>query len=78
MNMPETAPPTSPVTALRTLTTRARESYGMAVTLRTRSALPMRLDEGSANHLYRIVQEALSNAVRHGRATRVKIQVTVD
>jgi PAS domain S-box-containing protein len=64
--------------ALRLLATRARESYGLAVTLRTRSALPMRLDESSANHLYRIVQEALNNALRHGRATRVKIQVTVD
>ncbi|MCU0757979.1 MAG: PAS domain S-box protein [Steroidobacteraceae bacterium] len=66
------------VSALRTLAARTRETYGLATTLRTRLAQPLRLDEGAASHLYRIVQEALSNAMRHGRATRVRIQLSSD
>jgi signal transduction histidine kinase len=31
------------------------------------------LNETDASHLYRIAQEALTNAARHGRATRVDI-----
>ncbi len=66
------------VPALRTLAVRARETYGLSLTLRTRLTHPLRVDESAANHLYRIVQEALSNAMRHGRATRVRIQLTSD
>ncbi|WP_374318420.1 sensor histidine kinase [Aquabacterium sp.] len=33
------------------------------------------LDAPNALHLLRIVQEALTNAVRHGRATRVQLMV---
>ncbi|MFO1455615.1 MAG: PAS domain S-box protein [Steroidobacteraceae bacterium] len=66
------------VPALRTLAARARETYGLATTLRTRLSHPLRLDENAASHLYRIVQEALSNAMRHGRATRVRIQLSTD
>ncbi len=64
------------VPALRTLAARARETYGLSLTLRTRLTHPLRVDESAANHLYRIVQEALSNAMRHGRATRVRIQLS--
>jgi signal transduction histidine kinase len=32
-------------------------------------------DEGTAVHLYRIAQEAINNATRHGRATQVSIQL---
>jgi len=66
------------VPALRTLAVRARETYGLATTLRTRLSHPLRLDESAASHLYRIVQEALSNAMRHGRASRVRIQLSAD
>ena len=66
------------VPALRTLAARARETYGLSLTLRTRVTHPLRLDESAASHLYRIVQEALSNAMRHGRATRVRIQLSSD
>ncbi len=66
------------VPALRTLAVRARETYGLSLTLRTRLTHPLRVDESAANHLYRIVQEALSNAMRHGRATQVRIQLTSD
>ena len=66
------------IPALRTLAARSRETYGLSISLRTRSQIPLRIDESAANHLFRIVQEALSNAMRHGRATRVTMQVTVD
>ena len=66
------------IPALRTLAARARETYGLSISLRTRSTRPLRIDESSANHLFRIVQEALSNAMRHGRATRVTMQMSVD
>lgn len=32
------------------------------------------LDEGQALHLFRIVREAVTNAIRHGRATRVRVR----
>ena len=34
------------------------------------------LDHGHALHLYRIVREAISNALRHARAARVRIRVS--
>lgn len=33
-------------------------------------------DNASATHLYRIAQEAIQNAVKHGRATRVRVALT--
>lgn len=33
------------------------------------------LDEGHALHLFRIMREAVTNAIRHGHATRVRIRV---
>jgi PAS domain S-box-containing protein len=35
--------------------------------------LPPALDEGAATHLYRIVQEAITNAVKHGKAATVEV-----
>lgn len=32
----------------------------------------------TAQHLFRIVQEALNNAIRHGRATRIEIHLAAD
>jgi PAS domain S-box-containing protein len=34
---------------------------------------PVRVDAGTATHLYRIVQEALSNAIRHANAKRIRV-----
>ncbi|HVT37262.1 MAG TPA: ATP-binding protein, partial [Nevskiaceae bacterium] len=33
------------------------------------------LDEGHALHLFRIMREAVTNALRHGQATRVRVRV---
>jgi PAS domain S-box-containing protein len=64
--------------ALRKLAERACEAYGLSVTVRTRMSEALRLDAEAATHLYRIVQEALSNAMRHGAATRVRILLSAD
>ncbi len=62
--------------ALQTLVLRARSAYGITINLRRIIRRPLRLDADAATHLYRIVQEALTNAVRHGRATRIVITIT--
>ncbi|MGH8265429.1 MAG: PAS domain-containing protein [Steroidobacteraceae bacterium] len=66
------------VFALRSLTARAREMYGVDVRLRSRVWPMLSIDEPSANHLYRIAQEAVTNAVRHGHATQINVQLVVE
>ena len=60
-------------TALQALAVRATERYGIPVTFSARLTRDPPLDHKSATHLYRIAQEALTNAMRHGGATKVKI-----
>ena len=38
---------------------------------------PLTIDNETATHLFRIAQEATNNAKRHGRATRVNIDLTI-
>jgi two-component system sensor kinase FixL len=59
--------------ALQTLAARASERYGVHVEFNANSEEPLRLSETSATHVYRIVQEALTNVIRHSRATDVSI-----
>jgi PAS domain S-box-containing protein len=59
--------------ALRALATRSRDLYGLEVHFRAEVCPAFGLDETSASHLYRITQEALTNAARHGHATLVNI-----
>ncbi len=59
--------------ALRTLAARSRDVYGLDVTFRCETCEEPDLSEASASHLYRIAQEALTNASRHGGADRVDI-----
>jgi signal transduction histidine kinase len=61
--------------ALQTLAARAGERYGIRIQLRTDLAAPLRLGETMATHLYRIAQEALTNVVRHSRASAVTIEL---
>ncbi len=64
--------------ALRALAAEAGEAFGIKVALRTRLPVTPRLDESAANHLHRIVQEALSNALRHGHARNVRLHFSSD
>jgi PAS domain S-box-containing protein len=59
--------------ALQELASRSRDLYGLEVTFRAEGWPEPNLDETDASHLYRIAQEALTNAARHGHATRVDI-----
>jgi two-component system sensor histidine kinase UhpB len=61
--------------ALQTLAARASERYGVRVGFNANFDEPLRLGETSATHVYRIVQEALTNVIRHSRATDVTISL---
>ena len=63
--------------ALRELATRSRDIYGLEVNFRAEIWPEITLTETSASHLYRIAQEALTNAARHGQAQRVDILLMV-
>jgi signal transduction histidine kinase len=60
------------VSALRELAVYAAEIFRIDCTCECAEGLNVS-DEASALHLYRIAQEAITNAVRHGRATTVVI-----
>jgi signal transduction histidine kinase len=62
--------------ALRELTRQITTRFGLAITL----DLPRRIPDHTPEqiiHLYRIVQEAVSNSIRHGRATEIWIGVSI-
>jgi PAS domain S-box-containing protein len=59
--------------ALRALADRSQDLHGLEVTFRSDVCPEFTLSETNASHLYRIAQEALTNAARHGRATVVDI-----
>jgi PAS domain S-box-containing protein len=63
--------------ALRELAGRSRDLYGLEVNFRAEIWPEITLSEASASHLYRIAQEALTNAARHGHATQVEIYLMV-
>ena len=61
--------------ALQTLASRATERYGVRVAFHAEFDEPLRLSETSSTHVYRIVQEALTNVMRHSRATEVWVRL---
>lgn len=58
--------------ALRQLAEQSQRLLGVPCRL-TLTDLPRDLDETSAAHLYRIAQEAITNAVKHGHAKSIEI-----
>lgn len=61
--------------ALRRFTETVSEPDGVVCTFEP--SAPIAVDDPvAANHLYRIAQEAIRNAVRHGRATRVTVRLS--
>jgi PAS domain S-box-containing protein len=63
--------------ALRELAGRSRDLHGLEVNFRAEIWPEITLSEASASHLYRIAQEALTNAARHGHASTVEIFLMV-
>ena len=61
------------VFALKALAEKSRDLYGLEVNFRSELCPQFHFSETDASHLYRITQEALTNAARHGHATRVEI-----
>jgi hypothetical protein len=61
--------------ALRALAERSRDLYGLEVNFSSALWPEFNLSETHASHLYRITQEALTNAARHGRASLVNISL---
>ncbi len=61
--------------ALRALAARSRDLYGLEVTFRSEVCPEFTITETDASHLYRIAQEALTNASRHGHASLVEISM---
>ena len=65
------------VPALRQLCDDVGRAFDVACTLRTEGRPAVATSEG-AGHLFRIVQEATTNAVRHGRAQSVEVALAAD
>jgi len=63
--------------ALESMAATVSELYGIDCGFRGEGTLPL-LSESTASHLYRIAQEAVSNAIRHARARRVAIALRAD
>jgi PAS domain S-box-containing protein len=63
--------------ALRGLAARSDDMHGLDVSFRAEVCPAFEPTETNASHLYRIAQEALTNAARHGQATRVDIFLSV-
>jgi len=61
--------------ALAELALRTQRLFSIKCTFKSRKNLTMP-DASSAVHLYRIVQEAITNAIKHGRAANVQISLT--
>jgi PAS domain S-box-containing protein len=61
--------------ALQTLIGWSRNNYNIDVRLHLSIRSPLFIGESAAAHLYLIVQEAITNAVRHGRAQSIAVTV---
>jgi PAS domain S-box-containing protein len=63
------------IAGLQSMAVRGMERYGVRAHFNTSLQEPLTLDDGAATHLYRIAQEAFTNAIRHGRVTQVTIDL---
>ena len=65
------------VPGLRELASNAEVLYG--VTCRVRCETPVTIESADiATHLYRITQEAITNAVKHGHATMIEVRISAN
>ena len=65
------------VHALRSFARISSARFGVRVDFRCRVRPLLNLTEDAGNHLFRVAQEALTNALRHGHATRIWILLKV-
>jgi two-component system sensor kinase FixL len=63
--------------ALRTLASNAENILKVSCEVKCRNALSIQ-DPVTASQLYRIAQEAVTNAAKHGKAKKVRIELTSD
>jgi PAS domain S-box-containing protein len=63
------------IAGLQSMAVRGMDRYGVRAHFNTSLKEPLTLDDGAATHLYRIAQEAFTNAIRHGRVTQVTIEL---
>jgi PAS domain S-box-containing protein len=63
--------------ALEGLAMHAVDLYGVQVSFSHRAPAGRMLNAEIANHLYRIAQEAVSNAVRHGKARTIRLHLNI-
>ncbi|MEN3939870.1 PAS domain S-box protein [Prosthecobacter sp. SYSU 5D2] len=61
--------------ALKNLAERSADLFGISCQFESRAEVMLE-DQKGAIHLYRIAQEAINNAVRHGRAQNVRIRLS--
>jgi PAS domain S-box-containing protein len=65
------------MSALQELALNTQDIFGVACKLDCDPPVPMS-DYAAATHLFRLAQEAVSNAIKHGRAKRILIQLKVE
>jgi two-component system, LuxR family, sensor kinase FixL len=65
------------MSALQELAVNTEKIFGVACRLEGGPSLPV-ADQAVATHLFRLAQEAVANAIKHGRAKRIAIQLTKD
>jgi PAS domain S-box-containing protein len=63
------------ISALQGLVSSTRELLKISCQFKCNNAVPIR-DSIMARHLYRIAQEAITNAARHGKAKNIRIELT--
>ena len=63
------------MSALQELAANTEHLFGISCTFKCERLVPIH-DTETAVHLYRIIQEAATNAIRHGRARNIEIELT--
>jgi signal transduction histidine kinase len=63
------------IAGLQSMAVRGMERYGVRTHFNTSLKEALSLEDGAATHLYRIAQEAFTNAIRHGRVTQVVVDL---
>jgi PAS domain S-box-containing protein len=66
------------IDALRGLVSRLKGSSGPAVDIAVSEVSPLGLSPAASDHLYRIAQEALANALKHSHASAITVSLDID